>query len=127
MKTEPVSGIVTLDDIPLADALVGFVPKEGGGAPAYGKSDVEGKYTIQTARGAAEAGTLPGEYSITVSCTELVPGGRKQTNPETGQQEDVMDPKETLPSVYQNSSKTPLSYTVVPGRNTYDIKLSKTP
>ncbi len=61
--TEPVSGTVTLDGKPLAQASVVFAPA-GTGQPAVGVTDEAGKYTLTTTN--PKDGAVVGSYKITV-------------------------------------------------------------
>ena len=65
-----VEGVVTLDDKPVEDAAVLFLPDDPTmGPPASGTTDAEGRYTLITANqpgaaiGATSCGHLEGEYS----------------------------------------------------------------
>lgn len=60
---QPLTGTVTLDGKPLADAAISFIPVEGG-RPASGNSDADGKFTI--ASYTAGDGLPPGSYKVTI-------------------------------------------------------------
>lgn len=60
----PVTGVVTLDGAPVADAAVMFMP-EGGGRPATGVTDAEGKFALETAE--PGDGALIGKHKVTVT------------------------------------------------------------
>lgn len=125
IKTEPVTGIVTLDGKPVEAAFVTFIPKEQGeGATvSFGTSDATGRYSLQVMRGDPDAGTTPGEYRVTVEKIESVPTGRKFFNESAGQMEEETKPVDRLPLLYKNRDKTPLSATVVPGKNEINLEL----
>ena len=72
LKTDEVTGTVTLDGSPLKGCSVFFTPADGNGAPAVGTTDASGVYKLQTALGAADAGTTPGTYSVTFQCIQIV-------------------------------------------------------
>lgn len=56
----PVGGKVTLDDQPLADAVVNFYPGEGTpGLGGFGRTGADGKYTVTPARGGAGSTLAP--------------------------------------------------------------------
>ena len=63
----PVSGIVTLDGKPTPDIAVHFQPSADNGADprfrpgSYGRTDAEGRYTLETAEG---AGAIVGEHVV---------------------------------------------------------------
>ena len=124
LKTEPVTGVITLDGEPLADATVGFGPKiSGQGAVGFARTNEKGEYRLQTMNGNPDAGTLPGEYAVTVAKYKLVPTGRKTTDSDTGKVVDEMTSVFIFPemNVYADSDKTPFSATVVKGKNKFDF------
>ena len=56
----PVSGVVTLDGEPLANARIGFEPRRQGDSPnagpgSYAKTDDQGRYTLKTLDGRSGA------------------------------------------------------------------------
>jgi hypothetical protein len=126
-KTYPVSGIVTLNGKPVADALVQFSaassPSSGsiemapGMAGAQSRTDAEGRYvmSISLDRGKTTRLGLPaGDYAVTVVKMEF-PGGRP--NPTT-------PPKNTLPPKYASAQSSQLKATVTPdGENKFDFPL----
>ncbi|MFN3193164.1 MAG: carboxypeptidase-like regulatory domain-containing protein [Aureliella sp.] len=58
-----VSGTVTLDGKPVADAIVSFVPDTGEGPTSVGSTDSSGKYTVACSLG---VGVPPGAYSVKI-------------------------------------------------------------
>jgi len=60
-----VSGVVTMDGEPYADANVLFTPVGEGGLSATGETDASGHFTMHT-RG-TENGVLPGKYKVSVT------------------------------------------------------------
>lgn len=66
-KTVPVTGVVTLDNNPVEEATVRLSP-EGGGRPAIGTTDKEGKFTLKTFE--AGDGALPGKHLVSVTKVE---------------------------------------------------------
>ena len=124
-KTNRVEGTVEYKGAPLAGASVTFYPVGGGATPAFGKTDENGKYKLQTAQGEVDAGTTPGEYTVTVSKRESVPTGKKLRggdNDELVYDETVM--QETLPTQYTTVDKTPFKATVENKKlNTFDFTL----
>ena len=65
-QIKPVSGIVTLDDKPLAGVQVIFTPVEGGRRNSVGKTDKTGAYSLfYTIRD--DGGALAGEYKVMIS------------------------------------------------------------
>ncbi|HZN33669.1 MAG TPA: carboxypeptidase-like regulatory domain-containing protein [Pirellulaceae bacterium] len=65
----PVEGRVLLEDQPLADAQVLFLPKSGG-RPATGKTNAEGQFTLTTNR--PSDGVRPGEYQVAVTALQVL-------------------------------------------------------
>ena len=114
MKTYRVEGTVTHNGEPLADASLTFYPVSGEHS-GYAKTDANGKYKLSTNAGVAEAGTVPGEYTVTISkrtsvptgktLTELGDDGKPYSYPETKMQE-------TLPAKYTIVKETPFKATV---------------
>jgi len=128
LKTEHVSGIITLDRVPLADASVVFGPKvPGQGAVGSGRTDKTGEYIIQTPHGRPGAGTLSGEYTVTVQKYKPVPTGRMLTDPDTGEVTEETIGVLIFPEVYTNAATTPFSATVVKGRNRFDFDVKSQP
>lgn len=92
----PVTGTVTLDDQPLADAAVVFTPV-GGGPAASATTDAQGRFQLTTVD---RPGAVPGVHLVTVTKQTMLgvtegdmpgPGGvrvqwhvpEKYSNPET--------------------------------------------
>ncbi len=132
LKTESVTGIVTYDGQPLADALVSFSPKQAGmGQPSYGRTNDKGEYILQTSHGNPNAGTTPGEYYVTVTksvassgpATLELPMGSAPIAPSG----PVEQPKSAIPEVYGKADTSPLSATVVKGKNKIDFTLKSNP
>ncbi len=62
----PVSGVVTLDGRPVAQAGIIFSPAEGGPA-ASGSTDAQGKFQLRTVN---ESGAVAGKHLVTVTKQE---------------------------------------------------------
>tara|TARA_R110002111_G_scaffold153375_1_gene220224 strand:+ start:213858 stop:214286 length:429 start_codon:yes stop_codon:yes gene_type:complete len=107
-----VSGVVTFDDKPLADARVTFQP--AGGRASVGETDNEGKYHL-TYTGTAE-GALIGSHQVVISSAV------EAYSDESGEGKDRAARPEILPAKY--NSKTTLQADVKPGSNTIDFPLS---
>ena len=126
LRTEPVKGIVTLDGEPLEGATVSFTPKNSGeGIASFGLTDAKGEYRLQTLAGRVDAGTLPGEYTVTVSKFKAVPTGRKIRDGNTGEMIDEMEGIIFFPGMtkYADTKTTPFAVTVVKGQNHFDFDL----
>lgn len=134
--THPVSGTVTQGGSPVADATVTFVAS-GSGKSAVGKTDSSGKYQLTTFE--SNDGAVPGDYKIRVAkfdrpqdveadapSSETVDDSGLVEMPadyEGAEEGPAGEPKNLLPEKYNNTSNTPLQYTVTEGENTYDIEL----
>ena len=125
LKTNRVEGIVTHQGAPLAEASVTFYPAGSGTTPAFGKTDASGKYCLQTLAGAVDAGTTPGEYTVTISKRKAVPTGRKISKGDgTDELEDELTMQETLPAKYTTVQSTPFKAIVENKQvNTFDFTL----
>jgi major membrane immunogen (membrane-anchored lipoprotein) len=95
-----VTGVVTLDDRPLADAMIVFSPV-GNGTTSYGRSDSEGKYRMLFRDN--EYGAWLGENIVRITTFDL--GGKK----------------EQVPIVY--NSRSTLKVEVKPGENVHNFQL----
>jgi hypothetical protein len=62
-----VSGVVTLDGVPVPNASVMFIPAAGG-RPASGITDASGHFQLKTFE--KDDGALLGEHKVTVTCVE---------------------------------------------------------
>jgi hypothetical protein len=108
-KVAPVSGKVTLNGKALAGATVTFQPIATSGIDAgdssMGKTDAEGKYTLETSKGAR--GARVGKHRVSISLLETQKG---EGHPPRG----GWPIKEKIPSEY-NGDKTTLSFDVPAG------------
>ncbi len=125
MATNMVTGIVTLDGAPLADATVTFSPVAEG-MLAVGRTDNAGQFTLQTQLGGVGKGTTEGEYAITVSKISAEPTGKTYTN-ESGETVDAVEDKQHVPAIYTKAKTSPLKHTIVKGKNTVTLDLSSKP
>ena len=126
VKTEYVEGVVKLDgEIVPEGTNVYFHSTKEGGLPAHGKTDANGVYKLTSADGASEKGAVEGDYKIVVSRVENTiyqEGDPKAPRNSYGNLLTAVG-KETMPQQYSTLAKTPLTYTVVPGKQTHDIDL----
>ncbi len=123
IKTEGVTGTVTLDGQPLAFASIRFVPVDGTGLDSYGQSDANGVYKIQTQQGKANAGTTPGKYQVAVTCFQEV-GTGKFTKDEDGNQIEITKDESIVPAKYNDPKTSGIEVEVVKGSNKIDIELA---
>ncbi|QDS96413.1 hypothetical protein FF011L_52230 [Roseimaritima multifibrata] len=134
--TYHVSGSVTQDGNPVADATISFVSLESNKS-SVGKTDASGNYQLTTFE--ANDGALPGEYKVRVfkfEPTEDIPAA--EVSDSSG--EDVMEempsdysdpgaerapaaPKNLLPAIFNSATRTPLKATVTEGENKVDLTL----
>ncbi|MBY0521976.1 MAG: DUF4198 domain-containing protein [Gemmataceae bacterium] len=84
----PVSGVVTLNGAPLADAYVTFQPSGGTNNPnpgpgSYAKTDAQGRYTLLVV-GLDRKGALIGPHSVSIAAYE------KDKRPRTSESADEL-------------------------------------
>lgn len=103
-----VSGKVTLDGEPVAEALVTFHPL-GSGAVAQGRTDASGRYELATGQ---SRGLAPGKYCVSVAAYEMPPGD--------GPASQV---KMVTPSRYGNPATSNLRRAISAGNNACDFEL----
>lgn len=123
-ETVKVTGVVTLDGKPLADAGVKFHPlSDKGFQGATGMTDAEGKYELGMIIGAKDRkpGVVPGKYKVTVSRWRL-----KDDRPMTEAKGDPLlaGAHETAPAISSSPDTTLLWYEVPATGGTYDIPLT---
>lgn len=110
-----VSGRVTLDGNPLADAVVGFFPTHGDGQTSDARTDADGRY---------RATISPTEMSITVSRPRMVKDIPAALRPFGMGAEEWA---ESLPPRYSTRAKTELRVTAKRGGHVVaDLPLSAT-
>lgn len=68
----PVSGRVTYNDAPLAGAQVLFQPIGGQGGVAtgvgsFGRTDAEGRFTLEASTATPTAGAVPGKHTVRIA------------------------------------------------------------
>ncbi len=115
----PVSGTVTLDGQPLANAGVMFLPRgDTRGNACLAMTDASGKYTLKTEEGGMP-GAAEGEFAVTISKMKDPPAGQPAAA-ETGIEE-------TLSAKYWDSAQTILTAKVPAGGATLDFPLVSNP
>ncbi len=116
-STVPVSGVVTLDNQPVAGAGVVYIPDQPG-PTASATTDAEGRYTLMTGK---LKGAGIGKYRITVFKEETsgikvgedgleAPGGKVVV-------------KRGVPAIYSDPATSGLKMTIDAARNDADLKL----
>ncbi|MGL4941825.1 MAG: carboxypeptidase-like regulatory domain-containing protein [Thermoguttaceae bacterium] len=124
-----VTGVVTYNGQPVADALVSFVPtQEGRGAS--GMTVADGSFVLLT-QGATQNGAMLGEYEVRVSKLiavdasgkPLPPAEPKPYRPDAPPEKQPIV-KSMLPKKYDGSEgKSPILQSVVKGKNHFVIDL----
>ena len=119
-----VSGTVTMDGQPLANALVTFTP-EAGGRGSTGKTDASGKYELAFVD---SKGALIGAHKVSVTtikeaaaAVEMSSDSPEYANQGSSADYDSAKTEEPIPAKY--NTKTELTFDVKAGSNTYDIPL----
>ncbi|MDR1140418.1 MAG: hypothetical protein LBL62_01910 [Planctomycetaceae bacterium] len=126
-----VTGTVTYQGKPIANALVAFIPQssELRGASAMTKDN--GTFTLLT-QGAATSGAMAGEYKILVSKFIEVDNFGKEVirepsgpyNPNNPPPLQIQYPqKNLLPEKYNNAETTPLTANITKGKNHLVLQL----
>jgi len=125
-----VTGVVTMDGKPLADAVVIFIPENGN--PSTAQTDAAGKYELAH-RGNA-MGAIPGKHKVRITTGQPAApavdpdADMSNVTPTTGAGfEEAGTPKgkaakkEPIPAKY--NTNTTLTAEVKAGENTFDFKL----
>lgn len=117
----PVSGIVTLDGVPVEGATVTFVSKVGS-RMADGQTDAQGRFTLTTQDADPKPGALEGEHTVTVNGSRVVGAA---ANPD-GTSSDSAPPKIEwfLPERYAHPNTSGLSQSVTKGMPPVELKLT---
>lgn len=120
----PISGKVTYQGKPIANARVVFTPKAGG-RPADGNTNADGAYRLGTFM--AGDGALPGEYSVTVSHTDVDVTKPPSTEITDGSAYEPMKEdaaKSKIPAKYQSPTQSGLKAVVeASGPKVFDFAL----
>ncbi|WP_417388058.1 carboxypeptidase-like regulatory domain-containing protein [Gimesia sp.] len=128
VELEKVTGVVTMDGQPLANAVVVFIPDEGN--PSTAQTDATGKYELAH-RGNA-MGAVPGKHKVRIT-TGQPPAPENDPDADMSQSEaatgigfeEMESPKkktkDPIPAKY--NTNTTLTADVKQGENTIDFKL----
>lgn len=109
-----VSGTVTLDGQPLADAIVHFHPSPGQKGNSSGATtDAEGCFQI-----VAEKGLLPGKYAVSFQKWEGT--GQTTIDPETRKPVEI-----TVPISFKDDDKLEATITDNGGSNRFEFRLMR--
>ena len=126
-----VEGIVVLDNQPVPEATVLFIPEGGTGQPAQGMTDENGKFQLTTFK--ENDGALPGDYKVTVTKSvpppqppEAEPGDSRSIVAHFKAIKEHKQEKSPLPAIYADVKTTPFRYTVpVDGKLVLELKKSE--
>lgn len=118
----PVSGKVTYDGAPLADAVVTF-HNETANRSAFGRTDAQGEYTLSTF--GENDGAVEGSNVVTITKVEAPAGGGNEADIESADydpsavegSESEAPPKSLIPEKYGNRETSGLTATVIAGEN----------
>ncbi len=118
----PVSGIVTLDNEPIAGAAVMFMP-QAGGRPAQGVTDAAGKFRLTTFED--NDGALVGNHQVTITKLEVT--GMPATTDGLSGMVDPSQIKETwiIPQKYSQPGTSGLTANVAKGMDELKFELTK--
>lgn len=125
-QTTSVTGVVTLDGAPCADAVVTFIPTgETTGNGGVGYTDAEGKFTAQLhdgQTGIGPPGLLPGKYKVLINKSVNPDGTPFIHNPDVAPIDSTA--RELLPAMYNDYEKTKLQLEVglASVHETYELK-----
>jgi hypothetical protein len=116
----PVTGTVTLDGQPLAEAEITFTPiGTTAGLGSEGRTAGDGKYQLKAVR--RGAGAAAGQYKVVISKRVMPDGSVVRPSPDTP---PIMSPgKELLSPQYSDPAQTTLTATVPAGGGTIDFPL----
>jgi len=118
--TVPVSGTVTYKGQPVPDAHVSLIPN-GGETGAFGKTDAQGKFALQSF--APGDGAVPGAYTVTVTA-RVVTGG-VNTSQDIAAPPPPVQEKWLAPQKYADPQTSGLTASVKPdGDNTLKLELA---
>jgi hypothetical protein len=116
----PVSGTVTLDGKPLANAGIVFIPVgQTRGGTCSGATDDNGRYELTDRDG--RKGTTVGEFKVT--CNKWVMPDGKDFPRDSKVSPLESNARELLPPRYSNEAQTQLKATIPEGGKTVDFEL----
>jgi len=120
----PVTGIVTVDGEPVANAQVLFMSSQH--RPAAGETDANGRYVLSTYKNGD--GAAIGSHNVTVTARPTIrvsPAGGSEppgsTRPMPQRQGDIAP----VPEKYSNAAQPLISVEVKPGENDIPLKLTR--
>jgi hypothetical protein len=127
VKTYPVAGIVTVDGVPTEGVIIQFVPAEGATyEAALGTSGKEGKFTVTSLNGLQGKGAMAGDYKVIFIKNLVKKLDKPVYSPEAGMVVDRLVTN-ALVKKYEDVTTTPISATVIQGKNSFkfDVESKK--
>lgn len=120
-----VTGTVTLDGAPVEGATVTFRPEDASGSGAFGMTNAEGKYELNTST--AVLGVEPGKYKVSVTKMEAAASDAPSEDDPSygGAPKKEAAPKHLIPEKYSRIESSGLTADVTPGENTIPLELKK--
>ncbi len=131
LKTEMVSGVVTLDGVPVEGATVTFSPTSGG-IMAAGQTNADGKYTLTSQQGGGPGkGAVVGEYQVGVvkSINTAPQPTKEELEKASAEGRDISKDypanyEDLVPKRYKLPQFSGLTASVQAGDNTFDFQLT---
>lgn len=126
--THPVSGMVTYNGSPLADATVTYRPMEFESKGAVGRTDEQGVYQLMTYE--TGDGAIAGDYIVTVIKQEHTPGDPSYDDTDSPNYGKEPPPEalgktiDLIPTKYADTDKAILTATVKEGENDIPFELA---
>ncbi|MFM8709008.1 MAG: hypothetical protein ACKOHK_13265 [Planctomycetia bacterium] len=115
-----VSGTVTFQGRPVADAVLRFTPKDR--SPGMARTDAAGRYPLNTLR--KGDGGFAGVAVVTIT-PWVEPFIERADDAITGRKPPPEPPRPDIPAQFRTAATTPLTVEVVAGkRNVFDFELS---
>lgn len=123
----PVSGVVTLDGQPLADAAIAFMPVDGGRF-GYGSTNEKGEFQIGTFTDSD--GALVGVHRISITLQDIISPAAMGRTPEEEEEmdrrgESIWVFKSRIPEKYASPDTSGLRVDVKKGISPVRFELSK--
>lgn len=114
----PVSGRVTYNDAPLAGAQVLFQPVGGQGGVAagvgsFGKTDSEGRFTLEASTASPTPGAVPGKHTVRIALPPAKGAGSQDSDAASVGGRPAASQANPIPAEY--NEKTTLTVDVPPG------------
>lgn len=119
-KVATVTGVITMDGEPIANANISFHPETGRGST--GQTDSEGRYELLFTQG--RKGAVLGNHKVTISTKVYAQESRDVDYDGNESGNAVKGRAESMPDKYRVKSATILTAEVKSGKNEIDFPLS---